>query len=59
MQLKFKSEAIVGVYVKLEGVLGDEKGITELHLVNALFLVFDFLQHFLLLILDVIERCDC
>ena len=44
--------------MKFECILRYEKSITQLHFTYTLFLVLDFLQHFFLLFLYIIKRCN-
>lgn len=57
-QLKFKSKCILGIYVKFECILRYEKSITQLHFIYTLFIVLDFVEHFFLLFLYIIKRCN-
>lgn len=41
--------------MKFKSIFCYKKSIAQLHLVDALFLVLDFLQHFLLLVLNIVK----
>ena len=43
---------------KLVGILGDEEGVAEFKFIYTLLFILYFVEHLLLLLLDLVERCD-